>query len=628
MSLQDYTFHAFDGNGTGKLLSNPQGDGCDGVEMSSSTDDGLAASFQSPRMSARPGRKMTATFFLMTQSLIPIPGGLDKGAAALTGGVYLHFFDANGDSGAWNPQFGELAPSDTGGKWVARSSSFVVPTTAVTVDVHVAFAAHTSTYSPNRMTGGRATGRVSIASLTLTDVGAADPLPPTVQVPDPLIQGALEQAFKCLHNSRQSGNFTVGAGYTISGNISPDLTFGLHGIRRTAHDSYVEQISKQWEWHTPDASGKYTAGRVMGQIYWPLGVDNIFSYTGDTEYLKRLLPRVDASIAFVHDHSDENGLATLVPLGQGHMGGGADWVDWYGTRLQGRTFNFHQWYVRTLQRFSQLHAEFKNTFGNETLSSIYSMRADALLKTLREAYWRGDHWLTNPDYADEGQWFDDTVWSIFHGVANSTQRHILWSQMDGNQSFIEGVPTRWAAFKNDHWYCSWFGRLGAGDIMARYKYSQSARAFTLLQRISSVIAKHQNIYEGYDMSGCGLQKCGCTTSGFGDYLEHCGGLIWAVVEGVFGLDFDSGDGFVATIEPRFPDSWPNASLTTSLRGRQLSVVWHGSTLTLKAKYMDEVEKYEKLLVRVKGCRPPSPVILELESGRPESIDCALRELHV
>ena len=61
----------------------------------------------------------------------------------------------NGDSGAWNPQFGELEVRDSGG-WVVRNASFVVPTTARTVDIHLAFGAHTFTYSPDRMLGGRA----------------------------------------------------------------------------------------------------------------------------------------------------------------------------------------------------------------------------------------------------------------------------------------------------------------------------------------------------------------------------------------------------------------------------------------------------------------------------------------
>ena len=88
-------------------------------------------------------------------------------------------------------------------------------------------------------------------------------------------------------------------------------------------------MAHQWEWHSPNAtSGQYTVGRVMGQLNWPLGVDQIFSFTGNLSYLKEKLPYMDASIAFINAHRDGHGLVTLIPLGHGHVGGGADWVDW------------------------------------------------------------------------------------------------------------------------------------------------------------------------------------------------------------------------------------------------------------------------------------------------------------
>jgi hypothetical protein len=39
---------------------------------------------------------------------------------------------------------------------------------------------------------------------------------------------------------------------------------------------------------------RYVRGqRVMGQVNWPLGVDNIFSFTGDEYYLATQLRTVD-----------------------------------------------------------------------------------------------------------------------------------------------------------------------------------------------------------------------------------------------------------------------------------------------------------------------------------------------
>ena len=45
-----------------------------------------------------------------------------------------------------------------------------------------------------------------------------------------------------MHNSQISGNFTVGSDYVISGNLSPDLAFGLLGTRRLAHAGYMQPV--------------------------------------------------------------------------------------------------------------------------------------------------------------------------------------------------------------------------------------------------------------------------------------------------------------------------------------------------------------------------------------------------
>eukprot|EP00938_MAST-03A_sp_MAST-3A-sp1_P007129 g7129.t1 len=567
LNLTEWTVGIHSGNGTGTLFQNSD-DGCDGIIFRA--NGSMSASLYSPKMTIdAPGHTYETTFTLSTKNLIPIDGGPSSGAATLTGNVYLHFFDINGDSGAWNPQFGTLAPANAENLQV--TANFTAPTTAATFQIHLAFAAHTFTYSPNRMLGGQAKGEARMSSLRIKDLGKIVNVPnATISVEDETIQSAVDQAFKCLHNSKQSGNFTVGAGYTISGNISPDLTFGLHGIRRTNIQSYVNQISKQWDWHSPDVvSGKYNVGRVMGQINWPLGVDQIFSYTGNMTYLESRLPLVDKSLSYVNDRTDNEGLVTLVEVGHGRMGGGADWVDWYPeSRLDGRTFQFHVWYFHTLNRFSNLHSEFSDTFGNATLAKVYADRAQNLRRVLLERYWSTEHWNTNPDYEDQGEWMDDTVWSQYFNVTNESISKILWTNIDRNRSFFEAVPIRWTRFETAHGACSWFGRLGAGDIMSRYRSGQNDRAFALLSKFSAIVSEQHDIYEGYDMNACGLQKCGCTTSGYGDYLEHCGGLIWSVVDGLFGWNFESkSTEYVASIEPRFPSSWSKHSeMVTTLRG--------------------------------------------------------------
>eukprot|EP00940_MAST-03C_sp_MAST-3C-sp2_P002997 g2997.t1 len=618
VNLSDYTFELNDGNGTGAYKPNIADDGCDGVSMKSFAG-GMAASFRSPRIPIVGGRTYNATFKLLTRSLVPTEG---EGSAYLTGGVYFHFFDVNGDSGAWNPQFGTLAPVSTGGKWIQRRATFDAPTTALAADIHLTFAAHTFSYSPNRMLGGRATGEASLSSLTIAEAGTAAILPSTIHVPDDsVLQSAIDQAFHCLHNSKQSGNFTVGAGYTISGNISPDLTFGLYGIRRTGHAPYMDQIRKQWRWHAPNAeTGEYTAGRVMGQVNWPLGVDNIFSFTGDEAYLREMLPLVDASLTFVNEHADANGLVTLETNATARIGRGADWVDWYTTRLQGRTFMYHLWLLRCLRRFSEIHREFRDSFGDENLATLYAGRANDLEATLREMYWLEDegYFVTNPDFPNEGEWLDDSVWSVYHGVADDSMRDTIFRRIDSNVSFFEDIPIRWTAFPTQHGKCSWFGRLGAGDILARFRTGRRDRAFQLLQRISSTIARQGDIYEGYDMNGCGLKKCGCTTSGFGDYLEHCGGIILTVVEGVFGLNFDSTTDYAAEIDPRFPNDWTNASMRTFVRGGALALSYEDGTLSLE--YDGNTER--GLFVRIgDGCNPHGITHLPA-NGERMSFECS------
>ena len=52
----------------------------------------------------------------------------------------------------------------------------------------------------------------------------------------------------------------------------------------------------------------------------------------------------------------------------------------------------------------------------------------------------------------------------------------------------------------------------------------------------------------------------------GNYLEHCGGFAWTVVEGSFGIDFSSDTQAAATVTPRFDPTWPSALGEFRLRG--------------------------------------------------------------
>ena len=94
----------------------------------------------------------------------------------------------------------------------------------------------------------------------------------------------------------------------------------------------------------------------------------------------------------------------------------------------------------------------------------------------------------------------------------------------------EGVPTIWNnRTRQGRDAETWFGRNGAGNIMARFASNQSAHARRLLDRISEVFVASGNVYESYDMGG----NLGGDPGS--NYLEHCAGYSWAVTEGLFGV---------------------------------------------------------------------------------------------
>ena len=239
-------------------------------------------------------------------------------------------------------------------------------------------------------------------------------------------------------------------------------------------------------------------GRVLTQLMWPLGVDQIFSATGDVAYLQQRLPIIDASIAYIKKQSDLGGLATLIPKGRGKIGGG--WIGMIGTprAWMGGRSNSTSGSCDCSSEPRILHLEHASSFGSRDLGSSYAASAQELRRTLQRRYWRGaaggggesapskasqaralpyPHWCTNIDYADEGEWVDDTIWSLYLDITNTEQRAALWAHLEADAPTYETFPTRWAkldgqrisfrkgAIGGAHFRCSWFGRLGAGDIL-------------------------------------------------------------------------------------------------------------------------------------------------------------------
>lgn len=563
-----WIFERFRGEGTPRVIQSGRGDV---IELSADGNEGMAASVRSQPFAVEPNRQYTISMDVKTERL----QALD---ANLTGGAYMQFWDAQHMPGSYQPSDAVSTPAPENSDWHIVSRKVTVPSTARTAELRLVFAAfgpYTENLRPRD--SGRAKGRLWIRSVRIEAAEPVTPLPATIHVSDPKIQTAVDVVAECLHNASLNGIFVDSDGYTDSSNIVPDLSFGLYGVRRQGQSKYVDTFRKQWE----DLGASVTPEgqvpqRVMSQILFPIGVDEIFSFTGDRTFLAKMLPIADRTLDYVNKRADSNGLVRLVDHGKWVIGEGADWVDWYPTRMEGKTFNFHQWYVRALRRMAALHEEFSNSPDGKSFASAdrareYRKRADQIELALRQLYWADDHFVTNIDYdgkvADQ-RWMDDQVWAIRFGIATPDQAGKIWAWVDQRPQELEGTPTAWAAFSGpEHGMKTWFGRIGAGDILARYRSGNPARGLALIERISEVFVRDHNVYEAYTMDGQVVPG----TLGWGNYTEHCGGFIMALMGGPFGFDFDSDREAVATFAPQFPDEWTKASTQIYVRGTRMRI---------------------------------------------------------
>ncbi len=592
-SSQFWKFRRHFGKGGMNVHSGTYGDT---VEIYSQGEEGLAATLQSPRIEIDAGREYRLKMEIKTEDLIPI-------SAHITGHAYFRFYDKSKYPGGWYPSgdYGSndrfddkssplIAPSNS--DWMAITQDIKVPTTAGSAELFIVYAGFGYWGEGHPRVTGRAKGKLWIRNVRVEPGNKIPVLPSTIHVSDDIIQAGIETAIRCLHNSALTGRFVVSDGYTISGNIVPDLSFGLFGVRRLGHPEYVALMQNKWESLAGEIilEGRVTSQRVMAQVFFALGVDELFSFSGDKAFLEKFLPLADRTLQFVAKKADQNGLARLVEYGQWRLGEGADWVDWYPTRMEGKTCMFHIWYIHALLRIAALHEEFPGIDGCNNVTT-YRALAKQIEESIRRLYWRGDHFTTNIDFQGkpvEQKWCDDQVWAIKWNVASPEQAKQIWHWIDSDPARFEGVPMTWAAFNGrlpnrTRWYRrrripwhgrdSWFGRHGAGDILARYQSKNDTRAMELLQRISGIFSRDQNVYEAYDMRG----NVYVGTGGWGNYTEHCGGYIWAVIEGPFGISFESDLEATATMEIRFPESWSTADATIFLRGTRITIAFRRDT---------------------------------------------------
>ena len=108
-------------------------------------------------------------------------------------------------------------------------------------------------------------------------------------------------------------------------------------------------------------------------------------------------------------------------------------------------------------------------------------------------------------------------------------------------------------------------------------FSQPEFGLTLLRRIANAFVGTEIIMESYTMAGIVGTNAGI------DYLEHCAGFVWALVDGPLGVNFDSDMEAAATISPQLSQSWDEASAFLVFRGVNVSVhVSHTCKATLRS----------------------------------------------
>ena len=83
----------------------------------------------------------------------------------------------------------------------------------------------------------------------------------------------------------------------------------------------------------------------MSHVLWPLGVDALFSFSGNISYLRENLPFVDRALGYLATLADNStDFLPCFPLAlMQSYPPGVDWNDWQDSRGHGATTNFQTW---------------------------------------------------------------------------------------------------------------------------------------------------------------------------------------------------------------------------------------------------------------------------------------------
>lgn len=379
-------------------------------------------------------------------------------------------------------------------------------------------------------------------------------------------------------------------GFPVAICMCPDLTFGVLGSRFLRNRDYLDTFRGHLDYlpRNMRRNGRFFinedqlagADRVMSQVMYPLWVWELYRATGDRDLLEFHHEPLLRCLAYIESRTDSSGVVTQVEPDDWQYSEGADWVDWCPERMEGSTCVYHAWYARALEGCVGIFRE----LGDEEAAAMCRERAARQRRVLDEQFWNGTQYWDNLNFQGEkvGRfWCDSQLWPITWGYASPEQAAAVFARIDAEPAIFEGVPTRWCApiapGDEDPRYLpggkygdtprpelreySWFGRLGAGDILARYQTRQDERAVELIRHYAEIVAALGTVPECLDMQG----KPQRGTGGEGDYLEHAGGFLWCVGAGLFGID-DAVDGTLVWT-PRLPDTVVKAVVPFWRHGR-------------------------------------------------------------
>lgn len=409
----------------------------------------------------------------------------------------------------------------------------------------------------------------------------------SIAVSEPLdVQPALELAAAAYPANRIKDqlSFTNKTGYrmTVSPNgypvaicMSPDLTFGMLGARFIENRDYLDTFLGHLNFlpRNMRRNGKFFinedmlagADRVFSQVMYLIWIWELYLATGDRTILEFHQGPLKRCLSYIESRTNAEGIVAQVDPDDWQYSEGADWVDWCPERMEGSTCVYHTWYAYALQGCVQIF----NLLKDDAAKKMCEERRHRQRAALDRFFWNGQAYWDNLNFQGEkvGRfWCDSQIWPIAFGFSSPEQIRQIFRRIDAEPEIYEGAPMRWCApiqpGDEDPRYLpggkygsddrpelrqyTWFGRLGSGDILARYRAGQDERAFQLISRYTEIVAKLGTITECLDMEG-NIQR---GTNGQGDYLEHAGGLLWCVGKGMFGVD-DTQDGTLVW-RPRIP----------------------------------------------------------------------------